>query len=154
MILNDEYLSDEALEQLISEVEDGDLVPAPPELKDNILHVIFGDLHTENTSEKEETAEATGEMLKPPQERKKQKNRELAAYSFRVAMSAAAAVAFIFIMPYLPGFEQSENIREQEYPTREEVLNDTGILKRVFGKDGILKESDYFNIFMKKDGGQ
>ena len=89
MILNDEYLSDGALEQLISEVEDGDLVPAPPELKANILHAIFGDLHTENTSEKEETAEATREML-----------------------------------------------------------------KRVFGENGILKESDYFNIFMKKDGGQ
>lgn len=175
MILSNEYLSDEALERLISEVEANELIPAPPELKENILHAILEELHTENALEKEESAEVVGEMLKPPQKRKKRKNRELAAYSFRVAMSAVAAVAFIFIVPYLPGFEQSgveleltetideisppvwrqeEDIRYQNYPTREEVLNETYFLKRVFGDDGIFEESNYLNIFMKEDGGQ
>lgn len=181
MILNNEYLSDEELEQLISEVEADDLVPAPPELKENIIHAVFGELHIEAAQIKEKIREAAVDIPNPPPEIKKRKQKEFAAYCFRVGMSVAAAVAFIFIMPYLPEFGGTENVnwppgamqddvnppdipewekeaeteeRLQDYPTKEEVLNETTILQKVLEGSNILRETNYFNIFTEKDGGQ
>lgn len=173
MILRNEYLTDEELMQLISEVEENDLVPAPPDCMKNIVNTVFD---------------------KPSKELKRRKQREFAGYCFRVGMSVAAAVAFIFIMPYLPGFDGTVNevqtpeqiqdnyekppevpdwIKEelstkppvwenmdaqerkvQNYPTKEEVLNDKGILNKVFEGNNIFKETNKWNIFTEKDGGQ
>lgn len=203
MILQNEYLTDEELEQLISEVEADELITAPPELKESIVNAIFEQVHHEpgEIVEKEQIRE--GDVPNPPPEIcrmnknsrptdveqiaeiKKRKRREFAGYCFRVAMSVAAAVAFVFIMPYLPGFGDSEDImqqpgiienssvnqsdipgwededpeegkkiEEQDYPTKEEVLNETNILHRMFGGNNIFTGNINLNIFTEKDGGQ
>ncbi len=141
MILQNEYLSDEELEQLMQEAE-ADLVPAPPELEERVWKLI----NTQNV---------------------KNKNKEFAAYCFRVGIAAAAAIAFVFMLPYLPENHISpENMREemlteqqewedakvQDYPTKEEVLNDAGLLQKVFGAKDIFTESQETD-YLRENGG-
>lgn len=156
MTLHNEYLTDEELEQLISEVEACDLVTAPPDLAKQVMGKI--------------------------REKRKKQNRDFAGYCFRVGLSVAAAVAFIFMMPYLPEFEISgdkiqgiaENKKDElletaewkeqwdveterpepDYPTKEEVLNDTGLLHRVFNGNNNLTKTELLDSLTGKDGGQ
>ena len=157
MILHNEYLTDEELELFISEVE-GDLVPAPPEMADRIANVLWKEVQVKESGVAEETRSKTA------QNKKTGKRREFAAYCFRVAMSVAAAIAFMCIVPNLPGFDEygvepkvqeyadkeaylKENGSEprQEvyttYPTREEVLNDKSIMQRLLDGENIFDGS-------------
>lgn len=154
MILHSEYLTDEELELLISETED-DLVPAPPEMTDRIVNIIWKETQVKENSVAAETRSKTC------QSKKNGKRREFAAYCFRVAMSVAAAIVFMCIVPNLPGFDEysvepevqeyadkeaylKENGSEprQEvyttYPTREEVLNDKSLMQRLFDGEKIF----------------
>lgn len=154
MILHNEYLTDEELELFISEVE-GDLVPAPPEMADRIANVLWKEVQVKENNEAEKTRSKTA------QNKKTGKRREFAAYCFRVAMSVAAAIAFMCILPNLPGFDENgvesevqeyadkeaylkENGSEprQEvytaYPTREEVLNDKSLMQRLMEGENIF----------------
>lgn len=154
MILHSEYLTDEELELLISETED-DLVPAPPEMADGIANVLWAEVQVKERGVAEETRSKTA------QNKKTGKRREFAAYCFRVAMSVAAAIAFMCIVPHLPGFDEygvepevqeyadkeaylKENGSEprQEvyttYPTREDVLNDKSLMQRLFDGEKIF----------------
>lgn len=154
MILHSEYLTDEELELLISETED-DLVPAPPEMADRIVNIIWKETQVKENSVAAKTRSKTC------QSKKNGKRREFAAYCFRVAMSVAAAIAFMCIVPHLPGFDEygvepevqeyadkeaylKENGSEprQEvyttYPTREEVLNDKSLMQRLLEGENIF----------------
>lgn len=141
MMLHNEYLTDEELNQLISEAE-ADLMPAPPDLTDNILKAI------RDSEEQETVVQRPEELSKEITKIKRKKNLDFAAYCFRVGMAAAAAIAFIFIMPDW----EREDVRE--YPTREEVLNDTGILQKVFGEDGIFTGNYDYNDMKEENGGE
>lgn len=141
MMLHNEYLTDEQLNQLISEAE-ADLMPAPPDLTDNILKAI------RDSEEQETVVQRPEELSKETTKIKRKKNLDFAAYCFRVGMAAAAAIAFIFIMPDW----EMEDVRE--YPTREEVLNDTGILQKVFGEDGIFTGDYDYNDMKEENGGE
>lgn len=141
MMLHNEYLTDEQLNQLISEAE-ADLMPAPPELADNILKAI------RDAEEQETVVQRPEELSKETTKIKRKKNLDFAAYCFRVGMAAAAAIAFIFIMPDW----EMEDVRE--YPTREEVLNDTSILQKVFGEEGIFTGNYDFNNMKEENGGE
>lgn len=141
MMLHNEYLTDEQLNQLISEAE-ADLMPAPPDLTDNILKAI------RDSEEQETVVQRPEELSKEITKIKRKKNLDFAAYCFRVGMAAAAAIAFIFIMPDW----EMEDVRE--YPTREEVLNDTGILQKVFGEDGIFTGNYDYNDMKEENGGE
>lgn len=143
MILHNEYLTDEELNQLISETE-ADLIPAPPELTDNILKAI-----KEPGKQEAEIIQCPEEALSKEKAKiKRKKNLDFAAYCFRVGMAAAAAIVFIFIMPDW----EMEDVRE--YPTREEVLNDTSVFQKVFGEDGIFTGGYDFNNMNKENGGE
>ena len=154
MILHSEYLTDEELELLISETED-DLVPAPPEMTDRIVNIIWKETQVKENSVAAETRSKTC------QSKKNGKRREFAAYCFRVAMSVAAAIAFMCIVPNLPGFDEygvepevqeyadkeaylkengSESWQEvyTTYPTREDVLNDKSLMQRLFDGEKIF----------------
>lgn len=154
MILHNEYLTDEELELLISEVE-GDLVPAPPEMADRIANVLWKEVQVKENNEAEKTRSKTA------QNKKTGKRREFAAYCFRVAMSVAAAITFMCILPNLQSFDENgvesevqeyadkeaylkENGSEprQEvytaYPTREEVLNDKSLMQRLMEGENIF----------------
>ncbi len=160
MILHNEYLTDEELNQLISEAE-ADLIPAPPELADNILSAIRDSEEQETVVQRPEE-----ELSKETTKIKRKKNLDFVAYCFRVGMAAAAAIAFIFIMPYLPGLDmggdaddsyaemnlwEAEPLNEVQYaeyealrncPTREEVLNDANFFQKIFGENGIFTKND------------
>lgn len=142
MILHNEYLTDEELMMLISEAED-ELVTAPPELTYEITKKIFG----------------------PEQRNVLQKKTEFTAYCLRVALSVAAAVAFVFILPYLPGIdcEDCENetavcadkesfLKENDsYPTKEEVLNDKSIIRMVLEGENIFDNKENNNKIKYED---
>ncbi len=154
MILHNEYLTDEELEMLISEAED-DLVPAPPEMADKIMSLMW------EASQLKEVEAVSETKRRLRQSKKTSKKREFAAYCFRVAMSAAAAIAFMFILPYLPGFGEDSSAPETQeymdketylkengsdtwqevyvtYPSREEVLNDKSMMQRLLDGENIF----------------
>lgn len=174
MTLHNEYLTDEELEQLILDVEAGELVAAPPELTQNVVNVLFEKIKDDQASTR----------IKKSQEYKKRK--EFAAYCIRVGMSVAAAVAFIMIIPKLPEFEIFEKCKNEaevydlsvwikdedtemfrevipdyetwkeensDYPTKEEVLNDTGLLQKVFQSNYFQENENEINNF-KENGGK
>ena len=72
MIEKINYISDDELERLINQVEQEELVAAPPDLMESIL-------------------EAAG----------KTKKKEFTVYCFRVITSVAAAVVLVFLLPEL-----------------------------------------------------
>ena len=150
---NINYISDEELEQLICQVEQTELVSAPPDLEETIL-------------------EAAG--LVPESIRIKPKasgKKEFYAYCFRVISSVAAAVALVFLLPELsvsgqrtdqmperykqevPGVEEvvdevpsrEKVILSGETPTREEVLSDTGFFDRVIDASGWFRKENNKN---------
>jgi len=149
-----DYLSDEALEELISQVEQTELVEAPPDLMENIL------FSAGLLEEPEIIPEAN---VKPALARKK----EFYAYCFRVITSVAAAVALVFLLPVMlgrmeqrlssaegngwdhyrqeaPKYEdvvksvpdKEEVVAAKPAPTREEVLNDSAFIDKVFRGTG------------------
>ncbi len=71
MTFREEYLSDLELEQLIRDVEQNELVGAPPDLAEQILHRV----------------------------RMPNKKREFRRYCIRVMTSVAAAIAVVFLLP-------------------------------------------------------
>lgn len=145
------YISDEELKQLICQVEQKELVAAPPDLMENILAAVEGN-----------------EKMKPLAIRKK----EFYAYCFRVITSVAAAVALVFLLPELSGFvkpathqpgyyepvnredvvatvpsredvvlntntpTKEEVVASKHRPSKEEVLNNPGWMERVFSNTG------------------
>ena len=121
MIENLNYISDDELEQLIAQVEQEELVTAPPDLTDRIL-------------------EAT---VKSSAARRK----EFYAYCFRVVTSVAAAVALVFLLPQMtdraevvkPVPDKATVMAAEVTPTKEEVLNDTGVVER------IIRSTSWFN---------
>ena len=72
-----EYLSDEALEALIRETEEGPMIKAPEYLEENILHKI----------EQQQKVIVYKEKVSA--------KRKLLTYSMKVMVAAAAAIAFL-----------------------------------------------------------
>ena len=136
------YISDAELEQLISQVEQDELVAAPPDLMENILDAVTA------------------------------KRKEFRMYCFRVISSVAAAVALVFYLPELtdrmniksiPIVEIAEKsdvvetvpvradvvktvpdkatvVVAKPIPSKDEVLNETGFIEKV-----INSTADWFS---------
>ena len=152
MIESLNYISDDELERMICQIEENELVAAPPDLMDSIL----------------EAAGLTEEVTPLPVPVTNAKNdgvkkKEFTAYCFRVITSVAAAVALVFLLPELtkgmnlngaapqrhpkksevvqavPSYEEvsvpvpskSEVVTVKVVPSKEEVLDDTGLLEKV-----------------------
>ena len=141
-----EYLSEVELEALISEVEENDMVMAPPQLLDELLVRL-------EAAEKEENSKAKSG------EKKNASKKEFTRYCFRVITSAAAAIVLLFFLPkvtnalpetvYLPKDEiptKQEVLATKTYATREEVLDDTSFLEKLLGNIKI-------QISKKENGG-
>jgi len=126
------YFADEELEQLIAEVEANEMITAPPDMMEEILSRI----------------------------QKKKKNFQL--YCFRVITSAAAAIFLLFMLPGISEFQLKlsevmvESMEEEDlqtekvtlrYATKEEALNDRGILSTAFGSNKLFGEDKDWNIF-------
>lgn len=141
------YISDDELERLISQVEQEELVAAPPDLMESILEAVVN------------------------------RKKEFHAYCFRVITSVAAAVALVFLLPELtkgmdlngaalqrnpekseivrtvPSYEEvmipvpskNEVVAVKVIPSKEEVLDDTGFFEKVISGTGDWLKKDSNN---------
>lgn len=86
-----DYLSEKELLKLISDIENEDIVKAPPDILENILSQV----------------QAEGTDRPPASEQKEisliERRRYFIKYCLRTALSAAAAIALTFSLPYLKG---------------------------------------------------
>ena len=143
---NMEYLTDAELECLIRETEQTELVPVAPDLQDMIL----------------EALELEISVLKEPEERSAQeKVTEFKRYRFRVLTTVAAAVLLVFLLPKLEGLQQQESefgkllakhehygyMMQTRYESKEEALNDSGILETILGGVTIFADNSKLNLF-------
>lgn len=146
MKLENEYLSDEELEQLIGEVEQNELVTAPPELLDRIM----AELETVQESYYQEKQQSTAS---------KNRIKEFRGYCFRVLTSVAAAIVMVFLLPELSKTQlpempiRKDMVESGKYATKEEALADTGFLTQMLGGTNIFDSDNEFHIFNGKNGG-
>lgn len=128
MKIETEYLSEEALAQLIAEVESGDMVLAPPDLQESILrqlHIQREEEEKEEPVEKSETVWDSQKQGKELNNKKRAKKKEFYRYCVQIGLGCAACVAMIFMIPFIPAQEYEMSIaqrEEQRVPSREEVL--------------------------------
>lgn len=136
-----EYLTDDELQRLITDVETHELVTAPPSLCEDILAKI-----DEVSKETSSSIEASIPIVR-------NKKREYRRYCFQVITSMAAAIAIVFLLPNLRENQSLEASRTQKifgasvYETKQEALEDTGILMEAFGGFHIFNQTDQFQIF-------
>lgn len=106
-----EYLSDMDLEALIMQIEQQELVVAPPDLKDRILREVQAETKSQTEAETkvlEESCALEGEQSKEKtkifySQSRKSKATEFRRYCFRVWTSVAAAILLIFMLPMISG---------------------------------------------------
>ena len=146
MKLEDEYLSDEQLEQLILQVEQHELLKAPPDFTESVLKQL------------EESSQSGVKEIIPinkPESRKK----EFVKYSFRVIASVAAAIVLLFSIPEMNYFQvknvptKQEVLATQKYTTREAVLNETSFLTKIVGNIRTWNEKLEIKFFKEENGG-
>lgn len=135
-----EYLTDEELESLIQEIEQNEIVSPPPDLQDQILEVLAQEV------------EALDER------NARDKIIEYKRFRFRVMTTVAAAVLAVFLLPRLESLQQQEIevvkpiakyefAMENRYKTKEEALNDSGMLENMLGGVNIFADNSRWNLF-------
>ena len=165
MNLKKEYLSDAELEQLIAQIEQNDMVPAPPDLMENVVAEISGNFPEEDTA-------AACMPGSKPERSVESKVLELRRYRFRVWTSVAAAVAMVFLLSELPEWQEPvlwgrhETWKEVFSETQEKVLNksrekfmsetrgetadEVGIMSRLLGGANLFDTGNRFEFFKEE----
>jgi len=135
-----EYLTDIELESLIQEIEKSELVSTPPDLQDQIM-------------------EAWNQEMHVLEERKaREKVIEYKRYRLRVMTTVAAAVLVVFLLPRLESLQQQEIesaqplmkhevVMKSRYETKEDALNDSGVLENMLGGVNIFADNSRWNLF-------
>ena len=122
-----EYLTDAELESMILELEQKDMVPTPPDLQEQILEVL------ENQNRQERI-------------------RTFHKFRFQVLTTVAAAVLVVLLLPRFEELKQEKidfHTPPQKYETKEEALNDSGMLETLLGGVNIFADNNRFNLFRK-----
>ena len=132
------YLTDAELESLIREIEQNELVSTPPDLQDRILEVL------DQEKKALEERQARDKVI------------EYKRYRFRVMTTVAAAVLAILLLPRLESLQQQKT-ESAEPPmqheimmksrTKEEALNDSGMLETMLGGVNIFADTNRWNLF-------
>lgn len=121
----DSYLSDEELNAMICEIESGDLVMAPPGIKENVLRKVAN------------------------------KKKEFVTYCFRVVLSAAAAIVLMFLLPTnIDITVHDEKIPTKQEVLEKEALNSRGLLEKILDNVEVLKSNNLSAVIMKENGGK
>ena len=137
MKLEPNYLSDEELENLIVDIEEHDLVSAPPELLNQVLSVI------------EDSKPYIQNAI--PFDIQRKKTIEFRKYCFQVITSVAAAIVLVFLFPTsiqtqkleLPSIPSKDIIMEKQMiKSKKDVLGNKEINLEEFFKD-----IEWFHIF-------
>ena len=102
-----DYLSEEELLKLISDIENEDIVKAPPDILENILSQVQAE-DTDNRKAVHPEMISPAAMGRPPASEQKEislieRRRYFIKYCLSTALSAAAAIALTFSLPYLKG---------------------------------------------------
>lgn len=136
---NWEYLSDTELELLIAEVEQNELVTAPPDLKQNIMDRISAE-----TQVVEFLADrpVSGQNLQ----------KEFYRYCFRVAVSVAAAVVLVFALPdaQRAGMGKKTQERTEGMGQLSERAEQTGIFADILNGSELFNSDDKIRIFDRR----
>ena len=102
-----DYLSEEELLKLISDIENEDIVKAPPDIMENILSTVQEEGTDFRKAAYPEMMAPTAVDKQPASEQKEisliERRRYFIKYCLRTALSAAAAIALTFSLPYLKG---------------------------------------------------
>ena len=121
----DSYLSDEELNAMICEIESGDLVMAPPDIKENVLRKVAN------------------------------KKKEFVTYCFRVVLSAAAAIVLMFLLPTnIDITVHDEKIPTKQEVLAQETLNNRGFVEKLLDNIEVLKNNNLSAVIMKENGGK
>lgn len=135
-----EYLTDAELDSLIQEIEQNEMVPSPPDLQEQILEVL---------AQEEKVLE---------ERNARDKVLEYKRYRFRVMTTVAAAVLVVFLLPRLESLQQQatelprplmkhEIVMKSRYETKEDALNDSGMLETMLGGVNIFADNSRWNFF-------
>ena len=152
---NMEYLTDAQLEHLIQEIEQNELVPVTPNLKDMILEVLEENCLEAKVLEKEPNAQGQDER------NAQDKVLEFKRYRFRVLTTVAAAVLLVLWLPKFEGLQKRENelgkllakyeyheyMSQTRYESKEEALNDSSMLETMLGGVNIFADNSRLNLF-------
>ncbi len=131
MKLENEYLSDEELNFLISQVEDNELIVAPPDFAKSVL-----------------------KKVEP-----RSKKKEFTTYCFRVLASVAAAIVLLFIMPEITYTQTRQVPTKQEvlgtmqYASKEDVLDETSLLAKILGSIRTWNKNTEIDFLNDENGG-
>ncbi|MBR2950732.1 MAG: hypothetical protein IKC46_12880 [Lachnospiraceae bacterium] len=127
-----EYLTDTELENIICQIEENELVKAPPDLPEHLLKAL-----------------------------EQEKIIEFRRYRFRVLTTAAAAILVVFLMPvfenkkpaadFRDGLLVQETTRQESFQQQgfliQSVQTDSKILETIFGGTNIFADNSRFNLF-------
>ena len=144
--MSHEYLSDEELQKLISDIELNDTVEAPANIQIEVLKEIDSVACTDDNAEK-----------------RNQKIIEYRLFRLKVALASAAAVASVLMAPNGPVADRSfyarENVgvmhnsvskedmlKRMHVKTKEEILNEKSLQERFMQKKEDI-ETKILNIF-------
>lgn len=150
-----EYLTDEELMLLIEEVEQKELVEAPPDLMEEILATVGG-MEPDSVSVLPERKPQPIPVRKVSLEKRR---KEYRAYCFRVITSVAAAIALVFLLPEAVSSVPKEpsawetEITRGRYESKEEALGGSNFLTKKLGGTGWFEYANQWNIFEKINGG-
>lgn len=151
-----EYLTDEELLLLMAEVEEKDLVAAPPDLLEGLLATV-GRMETGDASATK--AERKTQPIPVSKVSMEKRRKEYRAYCFRVITSVAAAIALVFLLPQTASAEHREppaytqEITPGRYESKEEALGASNMLTQKLGSTNWFEHANQWNIFEKIDGG-
>lgn len=138
MTKNTEYLTDKDLERMVCDLEQNDTVQAPPDLMLEILETLEQGISKEKELEKQEKIIA------------------YKRYRFQVLTTVAAAVLIVLLLPKLSDLQQQKSDfvehnyefeMQGRYETKEEALNDRGMLEKLLGQVNIFEDNSKFNLF-------
>ena len=149
-----EYLTDEELESMILELEQHDMVPAPPDLQEQILEAL----------EKEMPGQETVALKLSDDRSKQERIRAFHKFRFQVLTTVAAAVLVILLIPKLEDLQQEktdfltplqkqeytqkqEYVIQSRYETKEDALNDSGMFETLLGGVNIFADNSRLNLF-------
>ncbi|MDE7367577.1 MAG: hypothetical protein K2N24_09500 [Lachnospiraceae bacterium] len=104
--MNDDYISDEELLDLINEIEEGAMLKAPVYLKEQILQQI---------QKEEDLRHRENSARQPITEHKKNIRKQLLVYKIEVIGTMAAAIIILFLLPVsIPGDASTMSTENKE----------------------------------------
>ncbi len=122
-----EYLTPDELKQLIAEVENTDMMAAPPDMMENVFEKLA--------------------------EERRDKKKEYRSFCFRVWSSVAAALLIVFLIPK-PGGQRSEIPQDPGYAMAQwEKSLEKNFFEKLSEENSIFGRKNNLNEFMSDNGG-